>query len=86
MPAIEAMASGAPTLVSDLPVFREVTLGAAHYLGEPLNPDAVCDAIDQVLAAGAQARPSPEMIAKMRRMFAPATIARQYLDVLFPEV
>jgi glycosyltransferase involved in cell wall biosynthesis len=84
MPAIEAMASGAPTLVSDLPVFREVTLGAAHYLGEPRNPHAVCDAIDQVLAAGAQARPSPETIAEMRRVFAPATIARQYLDVLFP--
>jgi glycosyltransferase involved in cell wall biosynthesis len=86
MPAIEAMASGTPTLVSDLPVFREVTLGAARYLHEPQDPDAVCDSIDQVLAAGIQARPSQELIAEVRRVFAPATIARQYLDVLFPKV
>src|SRR5262249_52377822 len=37
MPAVEALAMGAPTLVSDLPVLREVTLNAAHYIADPLN-------------------------------------------------
>jgi glycosyltransferase involved in cell wall biosynthesis len=84
MPAIESLASGTPTLVSDLPVFREVTLGAVHYLPDPRNPDAVCEAIDQLLTVGDEGRPSQATVAEVRRLFAPATIARQYLDVLFP--
>lgn len=84
MPAIESLASGTPTLVSDLPVLREVTLGAAHYLPDPRDPNAVCNAIEQLLALGPQGRPPQKVVAEVRRLFAPATIAKQYLDVLFP--
>jgi glycosyltransferase involved in cell wall biosynthesis len=85
MPAVEAMALGVPTIVSDIPVFREVTLDLAHYLPEPRNVDSVTETIDQVLAQGDAARPSPATIAEVRRQFAPATIARQYLKILLPD-
>jgi glycosyltransferase involved in cell wall biosynthesis len=82
MPAVESMALGVPTIVSDIPVFREVTLGKAHYLPEPRNVDSVAVIIDQVLAQGDGARPTPATIAEVRRQFAPATIARRYLEIL----
>jgi glycosyltransferase involved in cell wall biosynthesis len=82
MPAVEAMALGVPTIVSDIPVFREVTLGHAHYLPRPRDGDSVAETIDRVLAQGDAARSSPATIAEVRRQFAPATIARQYLEIL----
>jgi glycosyltransferase involved in cell wall biosynthesis len=82
MPAIEALGLGAPTLVSDIPVFREVTVGVAEYLPQPRDPDSVCEHVDQVISRGPAARPTPENVAKIRRLFAPATIARQYLKVI----
>ncbi len=36
LPVVEAMASGAPTLVSDIPVFREV-VGNSSYYADPYN-------------------------------------------------
>ena len=82
MPAIEALGSGAPTLVSDIPVFREVTVGVATYLPQPRDVDSVCEKIDHVISSGPAARPTPETVAKIRGLFAPATIARQYLEIL----
>jgi glycosyltransferase involved in cell wall biosynthesis len=79
------MALGVPTIVSDIPVFREVTLDLAHFLPEPRNVDSVTETIDQALAQGDAARPSPATIAEVRRQFAPATIARQYLKILLPD-
>ncbi len=38
LPLLEAMAAGAPAIVSDLPAFREVGGDAARYVVEPLNP------------------------------------------------
>jgi glycosyltransferase involved in cell wall biosynthesis len=43
IPVIEAIGNGAPVIVSDIPVFREVTNGAAVFV--PLDdPAALCDA------------------------------------------
>jgi glycosyltransferase involved in cell wall biosynthesis len=83
MPAVEALASGTPTVVTDIPVFREVTLGAAHYLQHPRDVDAVCCVLDEVITAGDAARPSANVVAQIRLRFSPATIARQYLHVMF---
>lgn len=85
MPPIEAMALGAPTVVTDIPVMREVTLGAAHYLDKPQDVDAVADMLGQILADPNQARPTLQMQAEVRRRFAPATIAEQYLNLLFED-
>jgi glycosyltransferase involved in cell wall biosynthesis len=82
MPAVEAMALGAPTLVSDLPVLREVTFGAARYIDNPLNEHEVAAQIADLLNAGDSARPSLELRREFRQRFAPETIAQQYLSLL----
>ena len=61
----------------------EATLGRARYLADPREAAAVADAIAAILANPAAARPTPETVAEVRRVFAPVTIASQYLDVLF---
>jgi len=82
MPAVEAMALGAPTLVSGLPVLREVTFGAARYIENPLNEHEVAAQIANLLNAGDSARPSLELRREFRERFAPETIAQQYLNLL----
>ena len=47
IPVVEAIANGAPTIVSDIPIFREVTNGAALFV--PLDdPEALCEAYAQL--------------------------------------
>jgi glycosyltransferase involved in cell wall biosynthesis len=47
IPVVEAIGNGAPTIVSDIPVFREVTNGAALFV--PLDdPEALCDAYSRL--------------------------------------
>jgi len=82
MPAVEALALGAPTLVSDLPVLREVTLNKAHYVEHPRDEHELADRMLAMLDMGDVARPSPELRQKIRERFAPATIARKYLGLL----
>jgi glycosyltransferase involved in cell wall biosynthesis len=83
MPAAESLATGTPTIVSEIPALREATLGAAYYLTEPENVDRVTDEIAAVLRLGAAARPSPQLVANIRHKFHPTTIATRYLEVLF---
>ena len=85
MPAVESLALGTPTLVSDLPVLREVTLNSAHYIANPLNAPQMADEIAQVLSMGDAARPSAEFCSDLRRRVAPETIATQYLKLLVGE-
>jgi glycosyltransferase involved in cell wall biosynthesis len=82
MPAVESLALGAPTLVSDLPVLREVTFDKAYYIADPLNERQMADEIAQVLALGDAARPLPEFRRDIADRFAPECIARQYLKLL----
>jgi len=82
MPAVEALVMGTPTLISDLPVLREVTNGGAHYIADPKNHEQMADEIRQVLAMGDAARPSIRLRDELRQQFAPLTIARQYASAL----
>lgn len=82
MPAVESLALGTPTLVSDLPVLREVTLGQAHYVANPRDAAEMADRIDAILADVNAYRPSPELVERIHHRFAPATIAQQYLNLL----
>jgi glycosyltransferase involved in cell wall biosynthesis len=82
MPAVEAMALGAPALISDLPVLREVTLDQAHYIENPLNEHEVAERMSEVRGLGAAARPGLELRENLRQRFAPETIARQYLSLM----
>jgi glycosyltransferase involved in cell wall biosynthesis len=85
MPAVESMALGAPTLVSGLPVLREVTLGRARYIENPVDPHEMAERIGDILKEGDAARPSGELRCEIRQRFAPETIARQYLRLLLGE-
>jgi glycosyltransferase involved in cell wall biosynthesis len=85
MPAVESLALGTPTIVSDIPVLREATLDLARYLGQPRDPAAVAEVVAAILENPAAARPSAESMAKIRRQFSPAAIAVQYLETLFGE-
>ena len=82
MPAVESIAMGTPTLVSGLPVLREVTMNQAHYIDDPRCDSEMAEHIESILANIDAARPSPELQSEIRRRFAPATIARQYLTLL----
>jgi glycosyltransferase involved in cell wall biosynthesis len=82
MPAVEALALGAPTLVSDLPVLREVTLGKAQYVANPQSVDELSERLAAILSNVEAARPAAELMRELRDHYAPATVARQYYEVL----
>jgi glycosyltransferase involved in cell wall biosynthesis len=84
MPPIEAMALGVPTLVTDIPPLREITMGKAHYLRDPMNATEMAEQIAAIIGVGAAAKPSEETISLFRYSFAPATIARKYLELALP--
>jgi glycosyltransferase involved in cell wall biosynthesis len=76
---------GAPTLVSDLPVLREVTQNRAFYISQPQNEHEIAERIADVLTLGNAAKPLPELRSDIQQRFAPETIARQYLQLLLGE-
>lgn len=82
MPPVEALALGAPTLVTDLPVLREVTLGRAHYVADPLDAHALAEQIAATLEEADGARPSRETQEELRELFSPRAVATRYLDLL----
>jgi len=84
MPPIEAMALGIPTLVTDIPPLREITMGKAHYLSDPLNASEMAEQIVAIIGDGESAKPSADTVALFRSSFAPAVIAKKYLSVSLP--
>ena len=82
MPAVESMAMRVATLVSDLPVLREVTLNQASYLQDPKCAGELAARLAGILENVDAARPSQELSNEIRRRYAPETIARQYFDLL----
>ena len=82
MPAVEALALGAPTLVSDLPVLREVTLNGACYVSNPLDEHEMASRMVDIIEQGNAARPTVEFCQDLQKRFSPETIARSYLKIL----
>jgi glycosyltransferase involved in cell wall biosynthesis len=82
MPPVEAMALGTPALVSDIPALREITMGQAVYLDDPQNPAEIAERTVAIINQGPAGRPTLEQSSRLRESFAPATIARQYLQTL----
>jgi len=60
LPALEAMASGVPALVSERPIFREVCADAALFV-DPADPIAIASALSRLLR-------DPAAIASLREM------------------
>lgn len=48
IPPLEAMASGVPVIVSDIPPLREVCADAALYVN-PIDIESICDAFTQII-------------------------------------
>jgi glycosyltransferase involved in cell wall biosynthesis len=55
LPVIEAMACGCPVVASDIPVFREITAGAAA-LAEPQHVEHLAEALRMVLTSPTRRR------------------------------
>ena len=82
MPAVESLAMGKPTLVSGLPVLREVTLNAAQYMNDPTDVVAMAEAMVQIISNPERFRPSSTIVNEVHRRFAPREVASRYLNVL----
>jgi glycosyltransferase involved in cell wall biosynthesis len=59
MPSVEALAVGAPVLVSGNTSMPEVTLGFGDYISSPKDPDAWIAGIERMLAK--RTRPTPQI-------------------------
>lgn len=53
IPILEAMAAGCPMVLSDIPVFKELTQDQGVYF-EHNNPEAIATAIDEVLSSNSE--------------------------------
>jgi glycosyltransferase involved in cell wall biosynthesis len=82
MPPVEAIACGTPALISDIPPLREITMGQAFYLSDPLDPEQIAEQTISIIDQGSAARPTRATIELFRQSFAPSTIARKYLETL----
>lgn len=80
MPAVEAMGAGVPTLISDCFALPEVTLGAAQYVEKPLDVGEWQARIEASLAA--PAKPSQDLVDRLRHLYAPRTVGGVLLHAL----
>ena len=55
IPILEAMAAGSPMVLSDIPVFREITQNQCVYFSHN-DPDAIALAIEKVLASSSESK------------------------------
>ncbi|MDG5488547.1 glycosyltransferase family 1 protein [Sphingomonas sp. BGYR3] len=80
MPAVEALGLGVPTLVSNAYSLPEVTLGYAGLIDDTLDPQAWALAMERALLSGE--RPGADVVAHIRRTYAPEQSARTLLAAL----
>jgi glycosyltransferase involved in cell wall biosynthesis len=74
LPVAEALAAGIPVAISTAPALLEITRGAPVETFDPLDVDAIANAIDRVAASS---DPAPEL-----EWPRPADFARSVLDAL----
>lgn len=79
LPLIEAARHGSPLLVRDIPVFREVTTGHAHFFADSHQPDVIAEAIRDWLALQAKGE---HLRSDALRHLAWAESARNVLDIV----
>jgi glycosyltransferase involved in cell wall biosynthesis len=79
LPLIEAARHGVPLLVRDIPVFREVTDGHAHYFADSRDPQGIAKAVQEWLALFEKGE-HPRSDAMPHQMWKDS--ARQVLDAI----
>lgn len=82
LPQVEALGLGVPVIASDLPVMREVTLGAAVLCEQPTAPEAWTELLHQSGAHPEQFAPSAREVDVIRATYAPEAVGRAYLAAL----
>jgi glycosyltransferase involved in cell wall biosynthesis len=82
MPVLEAMAAGIPVACSDIPPLREVAGDAALFFN-PLNEDAIADALDRITADTGLRAQLAETGPGRARAFTWERAARETLAALF---
>lgn len=82
IPALEALAVGAPLVASDLPVLREVTGDAAIFV-DPLSPQSIADGLARVCEDSALRDENVRkgLLRANNRRFTWEYVAEQYLDL-----
>jgi glycosyltransferase involved in cell wall biosynthesis len=81
MPALEAMAAGAPLLCSDIPPLREVASDCALYF-DPLSEDALARGLAQIVSDETLRRELSRRGRERARTYTWERTAQQTLDVL----
>lgn len=80
IPLLEAMASGTPLVVSDIPVFRELAGNAGIYF-DPLQPEDIADRLLDVLCSAPKAQVLVDNGLLRLQRYAPESLARQISDL-----
>jgi glycosyltransferase involved in cell wall biosynthesis len=82
MPAVEALGMGVPTLTTNCAALPEATLGKATYITDPLNVEELAWKMLEMIERREAFVPSAEEVRQIRAFYAPARIAREYMQVL----
>jgi len=82
LPALEALASGIPTVLSDIPAFREVAGDAAAYVANPKSPDEWKAVLSEICSN--PKRREELSLAGLRRVSQLSwdSVAQSYIDIL----
>ncbi len=80
MPPVEALGFGLPTLTTRCTALPETTLGLAHYLDDPFSADEWARRMLTMVRDPAAHRPTPAEVARLRALYSPAVVGRQYAE------
>jgi glycosyltransferase involved in cell wall biosynthesis len=82
LPPVEALGFGLPVLTTRRSSIPEVTLGLARYVDDPLDHEAMAEALEQMWTDPASWQPKAEDVERVRGTFEPSVIAARYLELL----
>lgn len=82
LPPVEAMGLGTSTIVSDIAALREVTLGRAKYVSDPLSVDEWAEQILAVLSSPRSLDGSTSIAETIREAYSRRAIAGKYLELI----
>jgi len=82
LPPVEALGMGLPVLSSDVGPLKEVTLGMARYMENPLDINLMAKEIIEIMKNRKRAIPTYNQIRKIRHIYDPISICEKYLELI----